>query len=76
MDDNEGHNYVVRMLMLMPKQEESTQCHQLFQARRTINGKLLELTIDSRSCENIISKEAVKLLRLPIEKHHNPYTIR
>ena len=26
-DDDKGQNYVVRKLMLTPKQEESTQCH-------------------------------------------------
>ena len=63
-DEDEGHNYVMRKLMLMPKKEVSTQRHQLFQTRCTISGKLFELIIDSGSCENIISKEAVKLLRL------------
>ena len=43
--------------------------------RCTISGKLFELIIDSGSCENIISREAVKLLRLPVEKHPNLYTI-
>ena len=43
--------------------------------RCTINSKLFELIIDSGSCENIISREAVKLLRLPVEKHPNPFTI-
>ena len=43
--------------------------------RCTINSKLFELIIDSGSCENIISREAVKLLRLLVEKHSNPYTI-
>ena len=61
--------------MLTPKQEKSNQCHQLFQTRCTISGKLFELIIDSESCENIISREVVKLLRLPLEKHPNPYTI-
>ena len=42
----------------------------------TISDKLFELIIDNSSCENIISREAVRLLRLPIEKHPNPYTIR
>ena len=29
-DDVEGHNYVVRKLMLTPEQEHNTQCYQLF----------------------------------------------
>ena len=43
--------------------------------RCTINSKIFELIIDSGSCENIISREAMKLLGLPVEKHCNPYTI-
>ena len=74
-DDDEGHNYVVRKLMLMPKQEKSTQRHQLFRTRCTISGKFFELIIDSDNCENIIRREVVKLLRLPVKKHPNPYTI-
>ena len=67
--------YVVRKLMLAPKQEESNQPYQLLQTRCTISGKLFELIIDSGSCENIISRKVVKLLRLLVEKHPNPYTI-
>ena len=74
-EDDQGRNYVVRKLMLTPKQEENNQCHQLFRTRCNISGKLFELIIDSDSCENIISKEAVRLLKLPVEKHLNPYTI-
>ena len=61
--------------MLTPKQEENTQRHQLFWIRCTFSGKLFELIIDSGSCENIISREAVRLLKFSIEKHPNPYTI-
>ena len=74
-EDDEGHNYVVRKVMLTPKQEENNQRHQLFWTRCTISGKLFELILDSGSCENIISREVVKLLGLPVEKHPNPYTI-
>ena len=70
-DDDEGQNYVVRKLMLMHKQKENTQRHQLFQTRCTINNKLFELIIDSGSFENIISREVMRVLKLPIEKH--PY---
>ena len=34
-----------------------------------------ELIIGNGSCENIISREAVRLLELPVEKYHNPYSI-
>ena len=62
--------------MRAPKQEESTHRHQLFWTRCTINNKLLELIINSGSCENIISREAEKVLQLPTEKHPNSYSIR
>ena len=61
--------------MLTHKQEENTQRHQLFLTRCTINNKLFELIIDSGSFENIISREAVRVLKLSVEKHPNPYTI-
>ena len=60
---------------MTPKQEEDNQHHQLFWTRCTISGKLFELIINSGSCENIISREAVKLLGLPVEKHPNTYAI-
>ena len=47
----------------------------MFRTRCTINNNLFELSIDSRSFENIISREAVKVLKFPVEKHSNPYTI-
>ena len=65
----------MKKLMLEHKREKNTQRHQLFRTRCTINNKLFQLIIDSGSFENIISREAVKELKLPIEKHPHPYTI-
>ena len=36
---------------------------------------VFELIVDSGSCENIIGRETMKVLNLPVEKHPNPYTI-
>ena len=58
--------------MLTPKQEENTQCHQLFRTQCTISGKSFEFIIDSGICENITSREVVRFLKLPVEKHPNP----
>ena len=74
-DDDEDQNYMVRKLMQTPTQEEITQLHQLFQTQCTISGKLFELIIDSGSCENIISRKVVRLLKLLVEKHPNLYSI-
>ena len=51
----------------MHKQEKNTQRHQLFKNRCTIKDKLFELIIDSGSFENIISREAVSKLKLPMK---------
>src|SRR5262249_10205409 len=48
---------------------------QLFRTRCTIDGRVFDLIVDSGSCENIIGREVVKQLGLPIEKHPSPYTI-
>ena len=47
----------------------------MFRTRCTINDKLFELIIDSGSFQNLISREAMRELKLPIEKHPHPYTI-
>ena len=76
-EEYEDHepSYVIRRLMLTPKQEDNTQRHQLFRTRYTIGGRVLDLIVDSGSRENIISRQVVKKLQLPVEKHPNPYTI-
>ena len=74
-DDIEGRSYVVRKLMLTHKQEDNTQRHQLFKTRCTINNKLVQLIIDIGSFENIIDREVMRKLKLPVEKHPHPYTI-
>ena len=76
-EDYEDHepSYVIRRLMLTPKQEDNTQCHQLFRTRCMIGGRVFDLIVDSGSSENIISRNVVRKLQLPVEKHPNPYTI-
>ena len=40
-----------------------------------MGGKVCRLVIDSGSCENVVSEEAVQKLGLAIEKHPNPYKL-
>lgn len=61
--------------MLAPKQEDQTQCHQLFRTRCTINNRIFGVIIDSGNCENIVRKETMKSLGLPTKKHPNPYIL-
>ena len=39
---------------------------------RKSEGKVCKLVIDSGSCENVVSEEAVQKLGLATEKHPNP----
>ena len=74
-ESDEREAFVLRRMMLTPKCDEQTQCHQLFRTRCTVLGKIFGLIIDSGSCENIIGREVVKRLNLPVEKHPDPYSL-
>ena len=69
--EQEEYAYVVRKLMLSPKCGDETQCHNLFRIRCTVQGSLCDLTIDSGSQENILSKDVMEGLRLEMETHPN-----
>lgn len=71
----EKQTYVIKRLMLPAKQQDETQQHQLFRARCTINNDILNIIIDGGNCENIISKQIVKSLKLSFEKYTQPYNI-
>ena len=47
----------------------------IFQNTCTIRGKVCRLVIDSGSCENVVSEEAVQKLGLTTKKHPNPYKL-
>ena len=60
---------------MAPKQEEDIQQHQLFYTRCTVGRRVFNLVIDSESIENIIGRQVVNQLQIPVEQHPNPYTI-
>ena len=64
--------YVVRKLFLSPKPTEENQRHKLFLTRCAILGKTFDLIIDNGSLENIIGREVIEKLHLPVEKHPTP----
>ncbi|KAK4566584.1 hypothetical protein RGQ29_002738 [Quercus rubra] len=47
----------------------------IFQTTCTMGGKVCRLVIDSGSCENVASEEAVQKLGLTTEKHLNPHKL-
>ncbi|GJY83359.1 transposon ty3-I gag-pol polyprotein [Tanacetum coccineum] len=67
---------VIRRIMLTPKVNEQSQRHNLFKTRCFIHQKIFDVIIDGGSTKNTISRDIVQRLKLPIEKHQNPYRIR
>ncbi|KAG8635970.1 hypothetical protein MANES_16G085001v8 [Manihot esculenta] len=71
---DEGHIYVV-WRMMVPKGVEETQHHQLFRTYCIIGNRVFGVIVDSENCENIIERETVKKLKLPLEKYREPYLL-
>ncbi|XP_020871957.1 uncharacterized protein LOC110225923, partial [Arabidopsis lyrata subsp. lyrata] len=71
-----GHALVLRRNCLLPRAtEESWLRSNLFRSTCTINGKVCKLIIDSGSCTNVISREAVRKLGLKYAAHPFPYKL-
>ncbi|XP_031405667.1 uncharacterized protein LOC116214398 [Punica granatum] len=74
-EDDYSQALVIRKLMLAPKQEDESQRNKLFQTRCLIKSRPFIVIINSGSQENIIRKAVVEKLKLPMEKHSNPYSV-
>ncbi|ESQ51559.1 hypothetical protein EUTSA_v10017580mg, partial [Eutrema salsugineum] len=66
---------VTRRSFLTPQIEESWLQSNIFRSTYTIRGKVCRLIVDSRSCTNAISEEAVGKLVLFTEPHPTPYRL-
>lgn len=71
-----GSMLMLRRSYLLPQGvEESWLRTNIFQSTCTIRGKVCRLVIDSGSCTNVISEDAVTKLALFTEPHPSPYKI-
>lgn len=71
-----GTALMLRRVCLLPRSlEDSWLRTNLFHSTCTIRGKVCRLIIDSGSCTNIISEEAVTKLALVTEPHPTPYKL-
>nr|GEX11574.1 putative reverse transcriptase domain-containing protein [Tanacetum cinerariifolium] len=72
-----GQMLVIRKSLLLPKEEEKDEWlrSNIFHMTCTIKDKVCKLIIDSGSCENVVSWEAVDKLNLKEEKHPKPYKL-
>ena len=70
-----AHSFVIQRILLASKVTDSSQRHNLFKTRCIIFQKIFDVIIDNGSTENIVSRDIVQRLRLPTEKHPNPYKV-
>ncbi|XP_031387148.1 uncharacterized protein LOC116200441 [Punica granatum] len=69
-------NLVVRRSCMTPRAvDEDWLRNNIFQSTCTIGNKVCRFMIDSGSCENIVSAEAVQKLSLRSEPHPEPYKL-
>ncbi|GJZ51232.1 reverse transcriptase [Tanacetum coccineum] len=75
-DGGEGNlpNFIVQKVLLAPNIVD-TQRNMLSRTRCTISNHIFDFIIDGGSCENIISRDLVHKMKLPVEKHLELYSI-
>ncbi|CAL2247038.1 unnamed protein product [Prunus armeniaca] len=72
----EGECLLVRRVMTTPKLRNRIGVDIIYSEHESFVGeRVCNMILDGGSSENIISKEVVEKLKLPIEKHPNPYKI-
>ncbi|GJV41642.1 putative reverse transcriptase domain-containing protein [Tanacetum coccineum] len=76
MSGDVGVNLIVRRSCLTPKVSgDDWLKNNIVQSTCTILGKVCTFVVDSRSCDNLISEEAVQKLGLKTENHPKPYKL-
>ncbi|GKE40316.1 putative reverse transcriptase domain-containing protein [Tanacetum coccineum] len=77
MSGDVGVNLIVRCSCLTPKVSgDDWLKNNIVQSTCTILGKVCTFVVDSRSCDNLISEEAVQKLGLKTENHPKPYKLQ
>jgi len=73
LEEDEVLSMVLQRALLSPKQEG--QRNHIFRSLCSVDNKVCTLIIDGGSCENFVSQKLVDHLKLPTEKHKNPYML-
>ncbi|KAJ9566128.1 hypothetical protein OSB04_002094 [Centaurea solstitialis] len=77
VDGDVGVSLVVRRSCLTPKvTDDDWLKHNIVQSTCTVSGKVCSFVIDSGSCDNLISEDAVRKLALKTESHPKPYKLQ
>ena len=74
----QGESLMLRRVMTTTSQDDKEDWRRksIFRTRVKCEDKVCNAIIDGGSTENYVSKETVKKLKLPIEKHPHPYKIQ
>ena len=74
VNGDDGPLLVVRRAYLTPRDSSGDGWlkNNIFQSKCTVGEKVCRFVIDSGSCENVISEEAVRKLCLATENHPTP----
>lgn len=72
-----GESLVIRRVMNATKEEDDPNWlrHNIFHTRCTSNGKVCDVIIDGRSCQNVVSQEMVGKLKLKTERRPESYKL-
>jgi hypothetical protein len=75
--EEEGVTLVMKKTLLAPRKEDDEEWlrDSIFYSTCNILGKVCPLVIDGRSCENVVSQEAIDNLGFKTEEHPNPYKL-
>ncbi|GAV84600.1 zf-CCHC domain-containing protein [Cephalotus follicularis] len=73
----QGESLVVRRVLTTgdDEGEEDWRRRNIFRTRFLCGGKVCNVIFDGGSVENIVARDVVEKLKLPIEKHPHPYKI-
>ncbi|GJS86349.1 aspartyl protease_2 domain-containing protein [Tanacetum coccineum] len=66
---------VRRSMSVVVKEDELWLRHNIFHTHCTCEGKICNVIIDGRSCENVVSETMINKMGLKTEEHSQPYTL-
>lgn len=74
-DEGEKCTRILQNLLLVPREPENTQEHEIFRTSCTVNKKVCDVIVNGGSSENVVSKTLVNTLGPPTLKHLRPYKV-
>lgn len=73
--EGERFTRILQRILLVPREPEQSQEHEIFRTRCTINTKVCNVIVNGGSSEYIVSKVMGKVMGLSTLKHPRPYKV-